>query len=988
MKIYQNIFLPYGLNCQGDCDCQEEYNSGYTAGYLSGYTAGQADCSGVTPVYSAMPLTFEITSGGTICWKASYRSYPKTIEYSKNGGNWTSITSSTGDTAPTIEVVEGDILEFRGNNPTYSNSYSNYNSFCGSTAEFVAYGNIMSMIDSENFSTLTTLESAYTFYNLFGECTGLTDASNLVLPATTLASNCYSYLFSNCTNLTRVPELPATSLNGYCYQYMFYNCTSLTTAPKLPATSLNGYCYNGMFAGCTSLTTAPELPATTLGVYCYQNMFNGCSSLTVAPDLSRVTNVYAYSCLRMFQGCTSLVNPPLSFGNSATTLGQACCAYMFSGCTSLTTAPELPATTLVPYCYESMFHGCSSLNYIKCLATDISAAGCTFTWVSGVASAGTFVKDADMNDWTTGTSGIPIGWTVQDAECSGCSQEELDEAYESGFTQGYQSGYTEGEETGRDLLISNLEGTYYVIPEGTQEIRDSAFRNVRWTDMGISAFTIPSSVTKIGNYAFAQDYNQYAGVVVQSLSAVVLPDSITELGESAFKSNHYLTDVGLPDSLTVMGKGIFNDCRILTGVTFPSGITAIPDGMFTQTGFKEIEIPDTVEKIGNGAFSLCYYLTDVSLPDSCKILDVGAFRNALLTAISLNQVEIISGAALSATKLLKLTFPETVQSIGSLAGPVLNGNIPTFVVMESETPPRLYNNRTFSNVNYPIYVPPQSVETYKTASAWSAYSDYIIANPVLEPLTFELSADTQYGTFGLRNYGGGKPITLQYQRNDSEWYTTAITSHFFINVAAGDTLRFKCDDFQSADDTGLKGWYFSADSHFTYKVHGNIMSLIDSTGYTTATTLSDIWAFRGLFADCGGLLSAKHLALPATTLSKGCYSMMFENCTAMTEGPILLDARELTENCYENMFYGCSSLIKAPVLPAPVLVPNCYFAMFADCESLNYILCLAQDISATDSTTAWVQNVAPTGTLITPPSAYYWTRGENGLPVGWERRDY
>ena len=88
---------------------------------------------------------------------------------------------------------------------------------------------------------------------------------------------------------------------------------------------------------------------------------------------------------------------------------------MFWNCTSLTTAPELPATTLASECYSGMFNGCTSLNYIKCLTTDISASNYTYDWVKGVASTGTFVKAAGMTSWKTGTSGIPRGWTVQDA---------------------------------------------------------------------------------------------------------------------------------------------------------------------------------------------------------------------------------------------------------------------------------------------------------------------------------------------------------------------------------------------------------------------------------------------------------------------------------------------------------------------------------------------------------------------------------------------
>ena len=61
-----------------------------------------------------------------------------------------------------------------------------------------------------------------------------------------------------------------------------------------------------------------------------------------------------------------------------------------------------------------MFNGCTSINKITCLATDISATSCTENWLPNVSSTGTFIKNPDMNDWTTGVSGIPDGWTVED----------------------------------------------------------------------------------------------------------------------------------------------------------------------------------------------------------------------------------------------------------------------------------------------------------------------------------------------------------------------------------------------------------------------------------------------------------------------------------------------------------------------------------------------------------------------------------------------
>ena len=147
---------------------------------------------------------------------------------------------------------------------------------------------------------------------------------------------------------------------NYAFYNLFNNCTKLINAENLslPATTLEESCYSNMFSGCTSLTTAPELPATTLEESCYSNMFLGCSSLIAAP--------------------------------------------------------ELPATKLVKQCYCYMFLGCKNLNNITCLATNMES-GYTDYWVSGVAVTGTFTKAASMNDWSHGDSGIPNGWTVENA---------------------------------------------------------------------------------------------------------------------------------------------------------------------------------------------------------------------------------------------------------------------------------------------------------------------------------------------------------------------------------------------------------------------------------------------------------------------------------------------------------------------------------------------------------------------------------------------
>ena len=320
--------------------------------------------------------------------------------------NW--IDLPAGTTTQTIN--QGQTLSFKGNlTPNSSNGIGTFTISKKCNLE----GNCMSMLFGDDAVNNYSLDGkSCAFYNLFRDCTNIIEVSASFLPATTLSDYCYSSMFFYCRNLTTAPELPATTLVQGCYESMFKGCSSLTTAPELPATILSENCYQYMFQDCTSLTTAPSiLPATRVNQGCYYSMFNGCTSLTTAPSILPATTL-ADSCYnQMFSGCTSLTTGPEL---PATTLASTCYQNMFKGCTSLTTAPELPATTLAYNCYNQMFRDCSSLNYIKMLATDKSANGCLWNWVSGVSSTGTFVKYTNMTSLSTGTSGIPSGWTVVD----------------------------------------------------------------------------------------------------------------------------------------------------------------------------------------------------------------------------------------------------------------------------------------------------------------------------------------------------------------------------------------------------------------------------------------------------------------------------------------------------------------------------------------------------------------------------------------------
>ena len=183
--------------------------------------------------------------------------------------------------------------------------------------------------------------------------------------------------------LANYRDVETSSMTKGMFSNLFNGNTYIVDASnlRLPYTTIADFCYYGMFSSCTSLTTAPtELPATTLASYCYSNMFSNCTSLTTAPTLPAIT------------------------------LASSCYAAMFYMCSKLTSAPTLPSTTLAVSCYDSMFNYCSKLNNITVYADDISAFNCTFNWVYGVASTGTF-RNLGSATYPTGTSGIPSGWT-------------------------------------------------------------------------------------------------------------------------------------------------------------------------------------------------------------------------------------------------------------------------------------------------------------------------------------------------------------------------------------------------------------------------------------------------------------------------------------------------------------------------------------------------------------------------------------------------
>lgn len=306
------------------------------------------------------------------------------------------------------------------------------------------------------------------------------------------------------------------------------------------------------------------------------------------------------------------------------------------------------------------------------------------------------------------------------------------------------------------------------------------------------------------------------------------------------------------------------------------------------------------------------------------------------------------------------------------------------------------------------------------------------ADPYLSmPLTFEI---TSPGNILWKTTNASYPKTIQYKINDGVWTNiTSTTLGATISVNSGDIVQLRGDN----SSYGASNYYHTFGTTCNFIPKGNIMSLIDSTGFTTATTLQEDYTFYHMFWGCGGLGDATNLKLPATALTTSCYEGMFAICTGMTTTPALpathlalscyafmfascsfsippalpatglatrcyfsmfsgnynlletpeLPATVLENYCYQGMFNVCPNLSKASVLPAAVLRPGSYAEMFKSCSSLKQITCLATDMTASTSLGNWLYGVSSTGTFYKHPNAT-WPSGDSGIPSGWTVVDY
>ena len=242
--------------------------------------------------------------------------------------------------------------------------------------------------------------------------------------------------------------------------------------------------------------------------------------------------------------------------------------------TSVTFAPPSSVTTIG----EGAFFGCGSLASVM-IPTSVSVIGsgafyyCVsltgVTISAGVTSVGVcaFVDCTSLTSLTFPASVTDIG----DGAFEGCTK--LASISVDGSNPDYSSV--------GGVLFDKNQTTLVAYPAGN----------------AVTSYTVPSSVTAIGNYAF---------YLCAKLGSVTLPAGVTSIGDFGFFACSGLTGIAIPASVTSIGNQTFANCGKLTSVTIPTSVTSI----------------------GFYAFAYCASLTAATFQGNAPTMGSSVFSNA------------------------------------------------------------------------------------------------------------------------------------------------------------------------------------------------------------------------------------------------------------------------------------------------------------------------------------------------------------------------
>jgi hypothetical protein len=316
------------------------------------------------------------------------------------------------------------------------------------------------------------------------------------------------------------------------------------------------------------------------------------------------------------------------------------------------TINDLPVTSIG----DSAFYFCTSLTSVTIPNSVTSIGNSAFQYCT------------HLTDVAIGSSVTKIGdWAFSDCySLTTITVDALNSVYSSVDGVLFDKSQT--------TLIQCPEGKAgnYIVPNSVTNIGPYAFHYCT----SLTTVAIPNGVTSIGRHAFTYCrsltaitvdapnpvYSSVDGVLFNNSQTTLIlypegkagsytiPNSVTSIGDWAFSDCTNLTSVALGDSVASIGYEAFYDCYSLTTITVDAAnpVYSSVDGvLFNQSQTTLIlypkgkagsyTIPSTATQIGSEAFYHCAGLTAVTIPGSVTSIGSEAFYDCRsLTAIAVD----------------------------------------------------------------------------------------------------------------------------------------------------------------------------------------------------------------------------------------------------------------------------------------------------------------------------------------------------------------
>lgn len=284
-------------------------------------------------------------------------------------------------------------------------------------------------------------------------------------------------------------------------------------------------------------------------------------------------------------------------------------------------------------------------------------------------------------------------------------------------TKSKQHTYTSEGEYVITLTVTSGSINIYGTSDLSRIITTNIQSYARIYQASLKKVELGSSVT-IGNYAFAHCYQ---------LSSITMPHEITDIGNYAFNLCYCLKFITIPDNVTTIGNNVFSGAY-LKSISLSNKITTLSgQALYNTYMLKRVDLPNSLTTIGSQAISGMSSLSELIIPESVVTFQNSSsvYGNPALVYVRLPENMTDFSGITSCSSLSKLIIPNYSSNTSSMT---FSGNYSMKEYhFEATTPPQLSSNGfNYIPSDCIIYVPSESLETYKTASNWSSYASKMV----------------------------------------------------------------------------------------------------------------------------------------------------------------------------------------------------------------------------------------------------------------------